>query len=120
MRPACTSRLKARAGLLTRARARRLLDGGTLSDRLDFRKRMPERDVRVVARRLLETLADMADLGISHMDVKPSNMGLAKFLKLETCTLFDMGSWRRTSETLHIVLWLAVCRAQRDVLVVRH
>ncbi len=69
---------------------------------------MPERDVRIVARRLLEALADMADLGVCHMDVKPANMGLAVFLKLESCTLFDMGSWRRTSETLPVVLWLAM------------
>ena len=86
-----------------RARARRLLEGGTLWDRLERRKQLPEVDVRVIARRLLETLAAMADLGACHVDVKPLNMGLAEPRKLETCTLFDMGSWRHTGETL--TLW---------------
>ena len=85
---------------MTRVRARRLLAGRTLRDRLERRKQLPEGDVRIIARRLLEALADMADLGVCHMDVKPSHMGLTKLIKLETCTLFDMGSWRRTSETL--------------------
>ncbi len=88
------------ADALTRVRARRLLAGGTLWDRLELRTRLPECDVRVIARRLLETLAAMAELGVSHMDVKPANIGLAEPRNLESCTLFDMGSWRHTGEAL--------------------
>ena len=108
--------------MLTRVRARRLLEGGTLWDHLERCKRMPECDVCVVARRLLETLAAMADVGVSHVDVKPLNMGLAKPRQLESTTLFDMGSWRRIGETLPAVLLVAMtaCRVLgRDVLVIR-
>ena len=84
---------------LTRVRARRLLEGGTLWNILKWDQRMPEVDVRIVARRLLEALAAMADIGVAHMDVKPMNMGLARPWDRTSTTLFDMGSWRRTGET---------------------
>ena len=100
MCPACIFGPNQKRIQLTRLRACRLLAGGTLWDHLKRHRRMAERDVRVVARRLLEALAAMADIGVAHMDVKPCNIGLPRPWDLKNATLFDMGSWRRIGETL--------------------
>ena len=95
-------------------RACRLLAGGTLWDLLKYHTRMTEPKVRVVARRLLEALAAMADVGVTHRDVKPMNMGLARPWDLKTTTLFDMGSWKRIGETSHRLCPLWCSRLPRS------
>ena len=75
-----------------------MLEEGTLEEFVQKGEPLPERGVRIVAKRLLKALAAMAAEGVSHGDVKPSNVGLAKKGKLGSCTLFDMGSWRPAGE----------------------
>jgi eukaryotic-like serine/threonine-protein kinase len=54
--------------------AMELLDGGTLSRRINRERRLPPEEVRICFRAIASALAAGARLGIAHRDVKPGNI----------------------------------------------